>query len=368
MGRKCGVGELRVGVVILIGLLCVQLGGGFPVGSLGVAHEGEQLEGFNFVAYGDTRSHGLPAAVSPVHEGLVAMYLQENPEFVVHTGDMVLQGGVWDQWVGFNHSIQEVWAAEIPFYGVVGNHEKYTETWYVNDEDFSNYTTFFDFSSVVDTPGETELMYAFTYMGIHFIFLNTEDYFDDTLGGTQQFNCSSEQMSWLTSYLTDIDPEEFVVITYHRTAWSIRSNRPDRWEEAQTIREDFHELFIQYDVDLVFMGHDHYYYRTLRDGIYYVTTGGGGAPLAGINVTAPIWQPADVAYSEYHYCNIDVNVTHVTVTAVNSDYSLLDSFTIARSVIAPPPFPIELLILALGLGLIVLIIIIIVIIYWRRNK
>ncbi|MFX1577760.1 MAG: metallophosphoesterase family protein [Promethearchaeota archaeon] len=336
------------------------------MGNLGVGGKVEQLEGFNFVAYGDTRSHALPAAVSPVHEELVAMYLQENPEFVVHTGDMVIRGGVWDQWIEFNSSIQEVWAAGIPFYGVVGNHEKYTETWYVNDEDFSNYTTFFDFNSVVDEPGETELMYAFTYADFHFIFLNTEDYFDDTLGGTQQFNCSNEQMSWLTSYLTDIDPEEFVVVTYHRTSWSIRWDRPDRWEEAQTVREAFHELFIQYDVDLVFMGHDHYYYRTLRNGIYYVTTGGGGAPLAEINVTAPIWQAEDVAYSEYHYCNIDVNATHVTVTAVASDHSLLDSFTIERAVIVPPPFPIEPLII--GLGLIVLIAVIIVIIYWRKKK
>jgi hypothetical protein len=30
---------------------------------------------------------------------------------------------------------------------------------------------------------------------------------------------------------------------------------------------------------LIFGGHDHLYYRTKRDGIVYVVTGGGGAPL-----------------------------------------------------------------------------------------
>ena len=29
---------------------------------------------------------------------------------------------------------------------------------------------------------------------------------------------------------------------------------------------------------LVFCGHDHLYYRTTRDGVTYVVTGGGGAP------------------------------------------------------------------------------------------
>lgn len=341
--------------VCLIGLLCVQLLGGFPVGVLGAGTGGAQSEGFNFVGYGDTRSHAPPAGVSPVHAELVDLFLQEDPELVVHTGDMVIEGGVWDQWLDFNESIQAIWAAGIPFYGVAGNHETYG-----GDEDLSNYLTFFDFSSVVDTPGETELHYGFTYEGIHFVFLNTEDEINEGL-----FECSSAQMSWLSTYLANTTAEAFIVVVFHRTAWSIRLDRPDRWAEAESVREEFHDLFVEYDVDLVLMGHDHYYYRTLRDGIYYVTTGGGGAPLAGIDVTLPIWQSEDVAYSEYHYCNIDVNVTHVTVTAVNADYSLLDSFTIARPLITPPPFPIELLIL--GLGLIVLIMVIIVIIYWRRK-
>ena len=360
----------RVGLVIcFMGLLWVSLMGGLPGGMLGVGAVEAQSGDFNFVAYGDTRSHELPAAVSPVHDGLVVMYLGENPEFVLHTGDMVMAGGIWDQWVEFNDSIQGIWAAGIPFYGVVGNHEKYTGTWYVYDDGFNNYTTFFDFGDVVDVPGETELQYAFTYEGVHFVFLNTEDYFDDTFGGTQQFNCSSGQMNWLSSYLVTVDLEEFLVVTFHRTAWSILFNQPDRWEEAQTIRDDFHNLFVQYGVDLVLMGHDHYYYRTLRDGIYYVTTGGGGGPLAEIDVTAPIWQPGDVAASEYHYCNIKVNSTDVTVTAYTSDHSLLDSFSIERPSSPLPGPPIELLVLGLCVvTIIVIIIVVVLILYWRRKS
>jgi len=107
--------------------------------------------------------------------------------------------------------------------------------------------------------------------------------------------------------------------------------------------------------------------KTLRDGIYYVTTGGGGAPLAGINTSAPVWQSGDVAASEYHYCNIEVNSTDVAVTVYLSNHSLLDSFSIDRPISLPPPFPVEVLVLALGLCAIA-IIVIVVIIYWRRKS
>lgn len=343
-------------VLCLVGLLCVQLMGSFPVEEFGVGEVEAQGEAFNFIGYGDTRGYDLTSGVSPVHADLVNLYLQENPELIVHTGDMVKEGGNWSQWLDFNGSMQAVWAAEIPFFGAVGNHEMYG-----GDADFTNYRAFFDFSSVVDTPGETELQYAFTYEGVHFVVLNTE--YDWNAG---QYDCPSAQLSWLNSYLSSTTAEAFIVIVFHRPAWSIRADRPDRWAEAESVRAQFHALFMQFDVDLVLNGHDHYYYRTLRDGIYYVTTGGGGAPLAGINTSAPIWQPGDVAASEYHYCNIEVNPVNVTVTVYRADHSLLDSFNIERPAILPPPFPIELLLICLCL--IVIIVVVVVIIYWRRKK
>jgi parallel beta-helix repeat protein len=142
---------------------------------------------FNFIAYGDTRGEQLPwDAVSPLHEEIVSEYLQHDPDFIIHTGDMVSAGGLWYQWVEFNESIAAVQEAGIPFYGVVGNHEKYTDQEYVYDEEFINYRTYFDFTHVIDEPGENELYYSFDYEGVHFVFLNTEDYFDDREDGSNE--------------------------------------------------------------------------------------------------------------------------------------------------------------------------------------
>jgi predicted phosphodiesterase len=290
----------------------------------------EDYEAFNFIAYGDTRSSDLLDAVSPLQEEIVGSYLQHDPNLIIHTGDMVHSGGLWDQWDDFNESISAVREAGIPLYGVAGNHEKYTDQWDVHDENLTNYQAYFDFTDAIDQPGETELHYSLNYEGVHFVFLNTEDRFEDVEGGSSVFNCSTAQMDWLLADLNQTRADDFIVASFHRTAWSIRVARPGRWEEAATIRREFHDIFIQHGVDLIFMGHDHYYYRTIRDGIFYVTTGGGGAPLAGVDTEAPTWQMGDVAHKAYHYCNVEVDSTTVKVTTLTPEGVVLDNFTLNR--------------------------------------
>jgi hypothetical protein len=48
----------------------------------------QETQDFNFIAYGDTRSPDFQG-VSPVHESIVNAYLQQDPELILHTGDMV---------------------------------------------------------------------------------------------------------------------------------------------------------------------------------------------------------------------------------------------------------------------------------------
>jgi hypothetical protein len=57
-------------------------------------------------------------------------------------------------------------------------------------------------------------------------------------------------MDWLIADLSKTHPHDFIVVALHRTAWSIREDRPDRWLEAETVRDDFHNIFIQNGVDL----------------------------------------------------------------------------------------------------------------------
>ena len=316
-----------------------------------IAQTGE----FNFIAYGDSRGDA-PDSVSPLHADIVEAFMLEDPEFVINTGDMVNHGGEAYQWPYFNDSISAIWEAGIPFYSAAGNHEHYTDDWNVNDENFSTYLDYVDYSDVVDEEGENELYYSFTFERIHFIVLNTEDEFTG-----DAFNCSEAQMSWLLADLAATDPDDIIVVTFHRPAFSVRS---DRWAQGETIRDEFHGVFNEHGVDLVFMGHDHFYYRTIRDGIYYVTTGGGGAPLYVPDVTTPTWQNGDIAFNEYHFCNIDVNATHTTTTVIALNGTVIDSFSIERTDIAPP-MPLSWPVLIVEGGIILSLVVILVILKRR---
>lgn len=353
-------------VIILLGFAPLSMGAAFD-NPTNVSTLQEEYQDFNFIAYGDSRASDFQG-VSPLHEGIVTAYLEQSPELILHTGDMVGWGAIYEQWTSFNDSMTAVWEAGIPFYGAAGNHEKYTDVWYQYDLDLSNYTTFFDYSAAVDEPGETELYFSFDYEGVHFIILNTEDYFDDVEFGTDVFNSSEAQMTWLLGDLSGLEPDDFVVVVFHRPAWSIRENRPDRWAQAETVRNEFHNIFVQNDVDIVFNGHDHYYYRTLRDDIYYVITGGGGAPLYGPDSSAPIWQTGDVAAGQYHYCDVIVNSTHVKIDVLKTDDTVIDSFTISRlTATTPTPTPVPMEIIAIGIVGVVVVIGVIVLVRMRKQ-
>jgi hypothetical protein len=117
----------------------------------------------------------------------------------------------------------------------------------------------------------------------------------------------------------------FIIPFYHKATYSIgpHASQRDIWE----MRPVLHDLFRKHGIRLVFQGHDHIYYRTIRDGVAYVVTGGGGAPLYGLD-HAELGIPGDVSESVNHFCIADVFGDRVEVTAYRKDLSVLDSFTV----------------------------------------
>ncbi|MFW9915719.1 MAG: metallophosphoesterase family protein [Candidatus Thorarchaeota archaeon] len=290
---------------------------------------------FNFIAYGDTRGNvftdAYDGAVSEVHEDIVNAYLQKDPELILHTGDLAGAFRYPLQVEAFNDSLADVWDAGIPIYFTPGNHDrdKYPEVFH---DEFSSYSAYLanhsqlnaTLTAALDDTGETPLYYSFDYENVHFIMINNEwDWNGDDL------ELYEPQLDWLQADLMAYADAEFTVVAFHRPAYSVSAGRPYRWTQAASIRSVLHDSFMEYGVDLVFSGHDHFYYRTLHDGIYYVTTGGGGAPIYEIDTAAPDWQSGDVAHSENHYCNVEVTSSGASVTVLKIDGTSIDSFNLA---------------------------------------
>lgn len=250
----------------------------------------------HFIVLGDTRNWGENDS-NPIRRELTNFIVENNPEvkFIINSGDMVNRGGEQADWDRYFEDIENATKNNITFYYTVGNHEYYTYnlpdgSFGPPDEDLSTYL------ANVELPGN-EKYYSFDFNQIHFVFINTDEISDES------------QKSWLMNDLesTSLD---FIILVFHRPAYSIRGS--SRVAAAHAIRAVIEPILIAYDVDVVFSGHDHYYYRTLRNGVVHIVTGGGGAPLASNNDLSE-WREGDVFYSEYHYCNVTVTEKQVKI-------------------------------------------------------
>ena len=247
---------------------------------------------FVFVAYGDTRSQ--PAR----HRAVIAEIVRMRPEFVVQSGDLVDFGRDPAQWAEFDAITQPLRDAHIAFYPARGNH------------DLGPYFLRYVPKPVTSGNGD---YYAFTRHHDRFIMV---DSFEDYAPGSVQYR-------WLEGELargrkTAVN----MFVMFHEAPFSVGPHGPTL--DAQKY---LHPLFVKYKPRAVFCGHDHLYYRTLRDGVTYIVTGGGGAPLYD-PVNKQIAIPGDVIVKDYHAIRCVVDGQRVTALVQTPDGRVIDRFTL----------------------------------------
>ena len=259
-----------------------------------------------FAVYGDTRDG------HDTHRAIIADVMSKQPGMVLQTGDLVSDSSIAAQWSIFEEITGKMRTA-IPYYPARGNHDNQ------GGEFFQKYVP----KEGVHREG---FYYSFEVGSIHFVAVDTEE----------SLVVAGAQYLWLDADMKAARAaDRFIIPFYHKATYSVGSHATQRaiWE----MRPVLHDLFRKYGVLLVFQGHDHIYYRTVRDGITYVVTAGGGAPLYGLDHTE-IGIPGDVYESVNHFCIGDVFEDRVEVTAYRVDLSVLDTITI---VIPPGQTPLS---------------------------
>ncbi len=260
---------------------------------------------FRFVAYGDTRTN------ANAHAAVIQGIINSAPEIVLHTGDLVENGddsGQWGrQFFGPAHDLM----INTPLLPIIGNHE-------------GSGNLFRDLFSL----GNNDYWFAFTYGGVRFIGLNTHNVI---------YSPGSTQYTWLEEELQspECTSADWQIVYFHHPPYTATSGHSD----DMNVQTYLVPLFEQYGVDMVFNGHSHAYERYFHNGIYYIVTGGGGAPLAGL-VTDTKEPIREFGESVYHHCVIDVSVEAKTLTlyACYNDGTLLhDPITIEEPVDVTPP-------------------------------
>jgi 3',5'-cyclic AMP phosphodiesterase CpdA len=251
-----------------------------------------------FAAYGDTRDG------HDIHRDIVDKVMSFHPALVLQTGDLVHDGSSASQWAKFDETTAAMRQAAA-YYPARGNHDVSPSG---------------DYEARVTRPvlSGNKLYYSFENAGLHFVAIDTQ----------QALDPASEQYRWLDGDLAAAQKAgRFIVPFFHKAFFSVGKHA--KQSDVVALRPFLHPLFRKHGVKLVFQGHDHIYYRTVRDGVTYVVTGGGGAPLYALeNMDLAI--AGDVAESVHHFCIGEVYAGKVVVTAYRRDLTKLDSFTVAR--------------------------------------
>jgi predicted phosphodiesterase len=249
-------------------------------------------ERFDFVAYGDSRNG------HEIHRKLIAHMVSLNPDLAINTGDLVNRGRNDKEWDAFIEIITPL-AEKIPYYTIRGNHDKGKR----------NYERRF----APPNDSGTDLYYAFDYKNAHFVGLDT----------SESVGTLSPQRYWLDKDLSATQ-QPHIIVFFHHPPFGVAKGRGDN----ERIKKAFHDLFVKHGVNLVLAGHDHLYYRTQRDGVMYVTTGGGGAPLHDIDEMLP--RLANDVWGKYnHLAHLTVTGGLIKGTVIDVDGNIRDSFTVA---------------------------------------
>jgi acid phosphatase type 7 len=244
------------------------------------------------VGYGDMRftDPSVKIGTNPrVRKWLAQRVAEESPEVLLLTGDMPYVGGSDADWQVFRDET-ELWRKnQILQLPTIGNHEVRGD----GKKGIANYLENF--------PGIKGHRYYSALMGsVEVISLDMTS----PSGGT------STQATWFAAQLDHLPKQvEFLFILYH-TPWVVDeqsklfTNLPSK--EALTLRHllEIH-LYKMHAKVIVFNGHIHNYERFERNGVEYVTSGGGGAepyPLL-FRGSADLYR--DPAFPVYHYLTLD---------------------------------------------------------------
>ncbi len=225
-----------------------------------------------------------------------------NPDIILHSGDFVASGDRIEQWKPQFFDPAKELIRYVPVYPALGNHERKA-------------SYYFDYFTI----HKGKPWWSADYGSVHVIALNS----------CEDGSPSSEQYKWLVKDLKANQDKTWKIVMFHHPLFHVHPTRP-----VYDLRYYWTPLFIQYGVNFVITGHDHYYVRTFpignmsekQQGPIHITSAGGGAPLYPV-----IPQPYAAYYrSIYHFVIMDVTENQINGKTISIDGEVFDTFSLNK--------------------------------------
>ena len=257
-----------------------------------------------FIATGDSRTN--PDRWQIVTEAISGV----EAELMIHMGDFVTSGErdwEWDE---------QFWApaqsllSRMPFYVVIGNHEK-------------------------QAPLYDELIYSPSEDGrAHNWYQEKKGVLLIGVDGQQDWSAGSDNEKWLEEVLARSE-SRFIFLSTHYPAWSSAGHGSvdeDGIPDERTVRESrdvIMPLLQKYNAAAMIAGHDHTYERSEPPGgVSVIIAGGGGAPSYAMEEDAERQNPHSVVFaSVLHYCLFEVIGDTCTMQVFTPDGEVIDTKT-----------------------------------------
>ena len=194
----------------------------------------------------------------------------------------------------FQEAYQPLLDQGVKFYATLGNHDSSNQRFY----------EFFNMNG--------QEYYQFEKNGVSFYALDS-NYMD------------KKQLDWLTSKL-QADTNKWKIAYFHHPPFSSGGFHGS----STKLRKVLHPLFVQYGVDVVFTGHEHFYERIKpQDGVQYFITGSGGQLRKGdIKDNSPL--TAKAFDTDNAFLLFEIDGDQMSFQVLSRTGQTVDSGTITR--------------------------------------
>lgn len=230
--------------------------------------------------------------------------MEREHDIFLHLGDIAYGEGTFPQFEERFFGVYSELLHRVPTFPTMGNHEFATDRG-------QPYLDVFHLSENAWREEERERYYSFDWGNVHFVTLDTNEAFLLPISLDTMERETDDMIDWLEDDLASSDAE-WKIAFFHHPPFTSSTRGP-----SQLVRNLVVPVLEANGVDLVMVGHDHHYERTVPitelcndtgepGAITYVVAGGGGASLRDVR-RSDNWFTADYEDQIHTYVSLEIH-------------------------------------------------------------